>query len=32
LHQHEVRDNRYSTSCLEIIYASFVLCEFCELR
>jgi hypothetical protein len=32
LHPHKVRDDRYSTSCLEAIYASFVLSEFCELR
>ena len=32
LHTHKVRDDRYLTSCLEAIYASFVLGEFCELR
>jgi len=25
LHPHKVRDDRYSTSCLEATYASFVL-------
>src|SRR5215211_3770008 len=32
LHPHKIRDDRYSTSHLEITSASFVLGVFCELR
>jgi hypothetical protein len=32
LHPHKVRDDRYSTSCLEATYASFVLGKFSEVR
>jgi hypothetical protein len=32
LHQHKARDDRYSSSCLEATYASFVLGVFSECQ